>query len=446
MKLSATVLSVLALSLSTIDALPIQQFTLKPYSQEALDQYNILRFLGTASPYVANPGYGIERDPPSQCKVTQANLLARHGERYPTDSAGEEMIENLSIIRNRTDKIEGPLAFLQDYDYKALDSKNFEKESHYGPYSGLLELYKLGSYFRDRYDDLYDGDEIKFYAASSERVVVSAKKFAEGFLGESYNESYVVSIDEDDEKLGANSLTPVTSCTTYNKKEHKDLIDSLSDSYLNATAERLNKLSPGINLTTDAVQSLFYYCGYGLNVDGSSEICEIFTTSDFLSYSYSKDVKYFYEKGPGNNMSEIIGSVYIDAIIDLLKDDNKNLTISFAHDTDIFYIVSTLGIFDGDLPVESQDFNHLWKVSNIAPMAARLIIERLECDGEDDDFVRIVMNDAVIPIPGHSDGPGFSVSVSDFETYISDKLDGKSYAKDCGLESGIPTNLTFFWD
>lgn len=448
MLLSQPILSLLALSIASVDALPIQQFSLKPFSQEALDQYNVLRFLGTASPYVANPGYGIERDAPAQCKVSQANMIARHGERYPSKKQGEKMIKNLASIRNNTEQVEGPLAFLKDYEFRALDAAGFEKETSSGPYAGLLEMYKLGSLFRDHYYELYeDGEDIKFYAASSKRVVESAHKFAEGFLGQNYNKTFVKVIDEDDEKLGANSLTPVTSCKNYNKKLHKDTIKSLSESYLDQIAERLNSESPGINLTADAVESLMYYCGYDLNVVGSKEVCDIFTTTDFLSYSYGKDVEYYYEKGPGNNMSSIIGSVYINAVIELLKDDTKNLTLSFAHDSDIFYIISNLGIFDdGDLSVKHIDFNHLWKVSNIAPMGARLIIERLECEGSDEDYVRIVLNDAVIPIPGHSDGPGFSVSVKEFEDYISEKLDGHTYAKDCGIESGIPTNLTFFWD
>lgn len=450
MQFSHSVLSLVALSIASVEALPIQQFSLKPFSQEALDQYNVLRFLGTAAPYVANPGYGIDREPPSQCKVTQANLIARHGERYPTTKRGKKMIESLASIRNSSaEDIDGPLAFLTDYEFRGLDEEQFDKESSSGPYSGLLELYKLGSLVRERYYDLYqEGDAINIYAASSERVVASAKKFTEGFLGENYNESFVKVIDEDDESLGANSLTPVASCNNYHKKQNDDTIDSLSDSYLSDIADRLNKESPGINVTADVVDTLMYYCGYDLNVDGSSEICDIFTTTEFQSYSYTKDVEYYYQKGPGNNMSSIIGSVYINAVIELLKssDEEHNLTLSFAHDSDLCYIISNLGLFDGDLSVEYHDFNHLWKVSDIAPMAARLIIERLECEGHDDDYMRIVLNDAVIPIPGNSDGPGFSLSVDNFEKYISERLDGHSYGEDCGLDSGVPTNLTFFWD
>jgi len=450
MLLQPHVLSLLALSLTVVEALPVQQFTLKPYSQEALDQYNVLRFLGTAAPYVANPGYGIEREAPFQCKVTQANLFGRHGERYPTDDRGEELTESLSSIRNNTEKVEGPLSFLKDYEFRALDKNGYNKESSSGPYAGLLQMYQQGSYFRDRYWDLYkDGEDIKFYAASSLRVVASAEKFAEGFLGQDYNKSYIEIIDEDDASLGANSLTPVTSCSKFDKKLHKNTIKEFSDSFLNSTADRLNKQSPGINLTADQVETLMYYCGYDLDVDGSNKICEIFTTSELSSYAYKKDVEYYYEKGPGNNMSAIIGSVYVNAVIDLLKDHDRNLTLSFAHDSDLFYIISALGIYDGDLPVKYQDFNHLWQVSNIAPMAARLVIERLTCEQEDDeseDYVRLILNDAVIPIPGHSDGPGFSLSVNDFEEYIADKLNGHSYAKDCGLKQGMPTNMTLYWE
>ncbi|CCH42204.1 Acid phosphatase PHO11 [Wickerhamomyces ciferrii] len=449
MQLSTTVLSALALSITAVDALPIgsKSESIRPYSQEALDQFSVLRFLGTASPYVQNTGYGIERDAPYQCKVTQANLISRHGERYPTSNQGKKMAKHFEQIQNGTETIEGPLSFLKDYEFKALDEEGLDQETGKGPYSGLLDLYKHGALFRDRYDDLYnEGDEIKFYSASQKRVVESAKKFAQGFLGESYNESYIQEIDEDTNDLGANSLTPVNACNNYDKHINQDKIDELSTSFLNKTADRLNNQSPGINLIPEQVGSLIYYCGFELNVEGSNQICEIFTTDELLAYSYTKDVSYYYEKGPGNNLSATIGSVYIDAITRLIKDDSKNLTLSFAHDTDIFYIVSLLGLFDGELPTDHQSFNHLWKISNIAPMGARLVIERLECEDQEEPFVRIIHNDAVLPIPGHSEGPGYSISISDFEKYIEDKLDGKTYEKDCGTKDGVPTELTFFWD
>ncbi|CCH42203.1 3-phytase B [Wickerhamomyces ciferrii] len=447
MQLSSAILSTLALSISAIEALPIgeQQYSLKPYSQNALDQYNVLRFIGAASPYVQNPGYGIQRDAPYQCKVTQANLISRHGERYPTTDLGKEIIEN--IIELNVKEIKGPLSFLKDYQFKGLDKDEFENETSKGPYSGLLDQYRHGTLFREQYDDLTFIDDIKFFTASQERVAVSAKQFAKGFLGEAYNESLVVYLEEHDPKLGANTLTPVNSCKYYDIDSNQDKIDQLSTSFLNKTADRLNGQNEGLNISSKIVKSLLDYCGFELNVQGTTQICDIFNNDEYLAYSYIYDLTYFYQYGTANNLSTTVGSTYVDALIRLIKDDSKKLTLSFAHDTDIYHIVALLGLFETkDLPTDHQSFNHLWKISNIVPMGARLITERLECEGYDEPFVRFVHNDAVLPIEGHSEGPGFSISLSDFENFINDRMDGKNFAKDCDIEDGAPDKLTFFWD
>jgi acid phosphatase len=437
-------LSALFLLLATSQAAPLR-YNIKPYDQEALDQYNVLRFLGTASPYIQHPGYGIGRDAPYGCEITQVNFIARHGERYPTKSKGEKIESQLERLSNITEKLDGPLDFLPAYDFIALNSKYYDDETFKGPYSGLGEMFEFGELFRNRYDDLVGNQtDIKFYTASQKRVVESAKKFAEGFLGKAAQNSSFIILDEDDDTLGANSLTPVTSCKSYNSSLNDDLIDSLSFDYLKKTAQRLNSQTLGLKLTTKEVEGLFDYCGFDLNVAGRSAICEIFTTDELLARSYANDVDYYYSKGPGHNLSAPLGEPYVNAVINLLKDDTTNLTMSFAHDTDIFFIVTLLGLFDSELSVEYQDLNSLWKVSNINPMGSRLIFERLECSNE--TYVRIVHNDAVLPITPISSGPGFSAPLSDFEDYINERLNGNSYAEACGNPNGMAQEMTFFWE
>lgn len=427
-------------------AFPID-FNSKPYDQQALDQFNVLRFLGTASPYVQQPGHGIDPDVPYGCELEQVVFIARHGERYPTKSKGKSIEKGLKRIRfNITDDLNGPLSFLPSYDFIGLDPERYDDETFKGPYAGLGDMYKFGEAFRNTYDHLVsdDADDLVFYTASQERVVVSARKFAEGFLGKKIDNSSLVIIDEDDENLGANSLTPITSCRNYNETFNDDLIDTLSDDYLKTTAKRLNKETPGLNLTTKEVEALFNYCGFDLTTAGKSAICEIFTTDELLARSYANDVDYYYHKGPGYNLSVPVGSVFVNAVINLFKDETRNLTMTFAHDTDIFFIVSTLGIYDGELPLDHQSFNHLWKVSNINPMGSRLIFEKLQCSNE--SYVRVKHNDAVIPITSISSGPGYSCTVDEFEKYIEDRLNGVTYAEACGNPDDLPAELNFLLD
>lgn len=438
----------LTVLLSVASALPFSHKA-KPFDQEALDQFNILRFLGTASPYVQQPGHGIDTKVPYGCEVTQVNFISRHGERYPTASKGKSIstaLERVGSANMTSKKLDGPLWFLPSYTFDALDSSRYDEETSTGPYSGLSDMYAFGETFRTNYKHLIsDEDLLKFYVASEKRVVDSARKFAEGFLGKPVHNSSLVIIDEDDETLGANSLTPVTSCSNYNSTFNDALINSLSESYLEQAATRLNNETSGLNLKKKEVAALMDYCGFDLNVSGKSAICDIFTSDELLSRAYANDVGYYYHKGPGYNLSIPIGSVFVNAMIEVMKDDSKNLTMSFAHDTDIFFIVSMLGLYDGELSLKHQDLNALWKVSNINPMGSRLLFERLQCNSNQ-TYVRIIHNDAVLPITSISSGPGFSSSLDDFEEYIQKRLNGETYSEACGNPSGMAEELTFFWD
>ncbi|CDR41133.1 CYFA0S06e02366g1_1 [Cyberlindnera fabianii] len=451
MQLSLALAASIAACVAPISALPMQvlkSYDNKPYPQEALDQYNVLRFLGTASPYVQQPGHGIQRDTPHGCSVSQVSLIARHGERYLTANKGKKTANAISRLQNITEELDGPVAFLTTYDFEGLDQDWYDKETWKGPYAGLGEMYKFGQLFRYQYDHLVGDDgNVTFYTASQERVVVSAQKFAEGFLGYTADNSSFFIIDEDDASLGGNSLTPVTGCVNYDDTTNEDLIATLSDAYLNQTTARLNDGTPGINLTTSEVAGLFDYCGFDLNVGGKSDICEIFTNDELIARAYYNDIDYYYTKGPGYNLSSAIGSVYVNAMIEIMKDGDRNLTLNFAHDTDIFFIVTLLGLYDSDMPLDHQNFDSLWKVSNINPMGSRLILEKLTCEGDQEgDFVRIVHNDAVLPISEISSGPGFSAPLDDFEDYVNKRLNGTTFAEACGLKNNTADSISFYWD
>lgn len=429
----------------------------KPYSQEAHDQYNVLRFLGTASPYVSGTGYGISREVPDNCNITQVNVIARHGERYPTASAGKEMSKTLERIRNITDELVGDLSFLPSYSFDALNPEQYDNLTSLGPYSGLAEAFKFGVEFRSTYNELFgDEEDIRIFSASQERVVESARKFTAGFFSEFQTPQNFTIIDEDDDTLGANSLTPVTSCLSFDKTANEELYGEFN-MHRSEVADRLNELTPGLNITEDEVGALIQYCGFDLDVSGKSKICEIFTSSELYRYSYGEDLEYYYTKGPGHNLTKYIGEAYVSGVIELFKSHPEvPISVGFAHDSDLFYIYSALGLFDNynpsnetqPLPIDFIDFNANWRVSNIAPMAGRLVVEKLECQVDDkaDDFVRILVNDAVIPIPQKGSGPGYSTSLEDLEDYINDKLQG-SYSDYCELkDDSVPKTQTFWWE
>ncbi|KAM9923913.1 hypothetical protein OXX80_011380, partial [Metschnikowia pulcherrima] len=57
--------------------------------QASVESYNVVRYLGGSGPYVQHPGFGISTDIPDKCTLEQVHLMSRHGERFPSSSAGK---------------------------------------------------------------------------------------------------------------------------------------------------------------------------------------------------------------------------------------------------------------------------------------------------------------------------------------------------------------------
>lgn len=429
----------------------------KPYSQESVEQFNLLRYTGTTGPYVQSRGYGIPREAPFQCKVKQAHLFMRHGERYPTEGTGKGNKQIFEKLKNATvESYDGPLSFVKDWEFYVPDSSLLETESFKGAYAGLADCYNLGVEFRERYEDLWDGKTIQpLFTSSQERVVNSARSFGEGFFASNYSDLCSLQIIPENETQGANTLTSHDACVNYNSSYSDAIVGQFSDNYLKTAAARLNKLSPGFNITGDDVYNLMGYCGFELNVRGQSEVCGIFTLDEWISFDYSKTLGFYYQNGPGYNISVPLGYVFANNTYTLMKDQTSypfNLSFSFSHDNDVATFVSALGIMDpeADLSVDEVEFGAIYKANEIAPMGGHLVHEVLECEdvltNATDSYVRILLNDNVVPLPGCQDGPGYSCQLDNYKDVIDSRLGNTSYVEACGVPSDVPQYSTFYWD
>ncbi|KAH3680305.1 hypothetical protein WICMUC_000372 [Wickerhamomyces mucosus] len=430
----------------------------KPYSQDAVEQYNKLRFLGTTGPYVSFEGYGISPETPYNCEVTQAHLFSRHFERYATASTGASNKKIIEKLKNITvSEYVGPLAFLKDYEYYVKDSAYLELESENGYYSGLADGYNLGNQLRAKYSHLFDGESVHpVFASSKTRVVESAQAFAKGFFGRNYTDLASIQPVSESAKMGANTLTSSKACVNYNSSTHDDIVSQFNQSYLDQAAIRLNYQSPGFNLTGSDVSSLLSYCGFELNVRGFSPVCEIFTHDELVSFAYAKSLAYYYESGPGySEITGPMGYVYANSTYTLMEQGESypyNLTFSFSHDSNFENFLTILGLFNGeyDMIPDYIDLQHPWKVSQLVPMGARLIHEKLQCTdystNKTEDYVRILLNDAVIPIPDCQDGPGFSCPLDGYKEVIDSNLGNTTYVEACGVNSTYPQYTSFYWD
>lgn len=422
--------------------------------QSATDEYNLIRFLAGSAPYIQNPGFGIDSDFPAQCTIEQVQLFSRHGERYPSLSNGAQLEAIYKKFQNYNQTFNGDLAFLNDYTYFVPDQALYEKETSpqnsEGLYAGTSNAQRHGAAFRARYNSLYnDNSSLLVFTSNSGRVHQTSRYFARGFLGDNYDESKVTySVISENATQGANSLTPRYGCAAYNSSANAAIVNSFDTSYLNATLARLTANNTGLDLTVADVSNLFGWCAYEVNVRGASPFCNIFTNEEYIRYGYLTDISNYYLNGAGNNMTATVAAPLLEANLALLQDNSStnNIWLSFSHDTDIEIWHSALGLMEPSqpLPTDHVPFPNPYSHVGIVPQGARTYTEKLKCGS--DYYVRFVVNDAVIPMQTCQNGPGFSCKLSDYASYVNERLAGKDYGQQCNVTGKVPTSATFYWD
>ncbi|ODV82206.1 putative acid phosphatase precursor [Suhomyces tanzawaensis NRRL Y-17324] len=421
--------------------------------QASVEQYNILRYLGGAGPYIQRQGYGISTDVPEQCTLEQVQLLSRHGERYPSNSVGKKLEAIYKKFKSYNGTFTGDFGFLNDYTYFVDNSDLYEKETSPknsdSNFAGTTDALKHGAAFRRKYGSLFNENEtFPVFSSNSGRCFQTGVFFTRGFFGDDYEDdkvTYVV-VDED-KKMGANSLTPRAACASYNDTSSSE-VKKLDTTYLKNIITRFQKFAPGLNLTQGDVSNLFQWCAYELNVRGSSPFCDLFSNEEFIQYSYGTDVSNYYANGAGNNLTAVIGSTLLNASLTLLKDNSSSnkVWLSFTHDTDLEIFHSALGLLEPkeDLPTDYIPFPYPYLHSSIVPQGARIYTEKYKCGQS--SYVRYIINDAVVPIPKCSSGPGFSCEFSAYEDYIKERIGNINFAQQCDLAEGAPSTVEFYWN
>lgn len=458
MKLDAIAVTVLTASVS-VDAF-YQGSTQQPFiSQKSLDGFNILKYLGGYGPYVDRESLGISRDPPQGCEIDQVVMAHRHGARFPDSSSGEDFentiqkLEKADIPQNH-----GSLSFFKDWDYFVEDRGFYGLETFTGPYAGLLDAYQRGTEYRERYGHLWDKQsKVAMFSSGTERIVQTARKFGEGFFGFNYTDVVEMNVILETEEMGANSLTPHCGVpdNAANNATKKDF--GKINPHFYVAAERLNNEYTGLNLTDADIYNLQQIASYEMNVRPWSPWLNVFTKEEWIGYQYLRDCHFYYYSGPGSYTSKPKGSVFTNSTLQLLKsgpcEGSKSMYWTFMHDVNIVPILAALGLtipVDADLPLNGTiPFYNQYKSSEIVPMGAHLVLERMQCDktaiSDEGLYVRAVLNEAVVPFPNCHDGPGYSCSLENYEHKVVME-NYRPYTEVCEVSKEWPQYVDFFWN
>jgi hypothetical protein len=266
-------------------------------------------------------------------------------------------------------------------------------------------------------------------------------------------------------------------CPRANHDLSDEVLAKWESVFARPIVQRLNSLAPGANLTQDDISPLMSLCSFETLANQETSLwCWVFKQKEYDHYEYWFDLeKYYFTGYVGSSSSEnsrswstfryghplgpTQGIGYVNELIARLTGTpvndntqtnhtitsnpdlfplNQTIYADFTHDNAMVAIYSALGLFDDrrdrstSVPVMDPTKPHKrrsWYTSKLTPFAGRMVVERLQChqdDGQSKMRVRILVNDAVVPLPFCGDnGDG----ICDLEKFVQNQV----YARETGI-------------
>ncbi|KAL9129538.1 MAG: hypothetical protein Q9217_002025 [Psora testacea] len=397
---------------------------------------------GQYSPYYVVDSEVSSR-PPDGCRVTFAQLLSRHGARYPTKDKSRRYNDTIAKIQSRTRNFSGPFAFLQQYTYDlgADDLTTF----------GEQELVNSGIDFFTRYESLSATSTPFIRASGKDRVLVSAKMWSDGFhnaktaTGVTNDAEYPYSIVEISEERGMNNTLSHGNCAAFeDSKTGMEAQRGFLATFLPAITARLSSaLGPQVDLDDTDTITLMDMCPFTVvarsTFPSSSKseaistttshptdnpFCALFTHNDWQNYDYYQTLGKYYAFGPGSPLGPTQGIGFVHELIARLTSSPvqdsttvnhtldsdpatfplaRSVYADFSHDNDMTSIFAALGLFNNTPPLSQRKIMTMdemrgYSASRTVPFAARMVVEKLQCEVEPEELVRVLVNGRVLPL------------------------------------------------
>ncbi|KAJ5180942.1 Histidine phosphatase superfamily clade-2 [Penicillium capsulatum] len=352
--------------------------------------FNMKTSWGNLSPYADATGFNISMGYPVECELSQAHVLHRHAQRYPThwpldggwmESFGQK-VANYSKKHPHAKVGRGALSFLDHWEYplgkNTLTPIGAATEAASGAefwslYGRLLYHADAGQATWDSALNVFPNGTSRpkptFRTTSHPRILESARWWLSGFFGNtgansSYSEYNLVIIPEED-KFN-NTLSSTSSCTNGTSVGDlgvKKWVPELTKSAL----KRLSALLPDdFNLTAPDVYAMMNLCPYETAALGRSSFCSIFTEQEWEDFEYIIDIQFYGNFGFGSPSGRAQGIGYVqelearlksrliyssDSSINYTYDNNTKqfplhqpLYMDMSHDNVITSVLAALGL------------------------------------------------------------------------------------------------------
>lgn len=363
----------------------------------------------------------IDVAPPKDCKVTFANVLSRHGGRDPT--IGKTLAYGVLIadIQSKAKQYPGKYEFLKHYEY-TLGADQLTD-------AGRQEMVNSGVHFYRRYEKLIKKHTPFVRAGGQQRVIESAQMWLRGISRSTGQPPEGIDLTIPEGPKWNNTLSHDT-CPAFDEGPSHGLGERAQHiwvkEFVPPIRHRVNS-ELGTNLSMISIVYLMDMCPFDTlaHPDAKmSEFCHLFTDKEWHAYDYYQTLGKYYGYSVGNPLGATQGVGYVNELLARLTEKpvedntNTNSTLDsdpktfpldrkvyadFSHDNDISGVLAALGLYNETKPLsnttiestkDTGGFSAAWTV----PFASRLYVEKLQCKHEEEEYVRIIVNDRVHPM------------------------------------------------
>ncbi|KAK1989681.1 histidine acid phosphatase [Colletotrichum falcatum] len=389
---------------------------------------NIQHFWGQYSPYFSVPSE-IGPDTPPGCKITFAQVLSRHGARDPITSMAAKFETLINRIQNSVTSYGKGYEFIKTYKY----TLGTEQLTPFGE----RELFDSGKAFYKRYQALAAVNKPFIRASGQQRVIESGLYWQQGFHRSKVADGHEVDggsttramliIPEAEGVNNTLNFGPCTAFKTYVRSSaSKEPQFEWRDIFTRPIIARLNKNLPGIDLAADDILTFMDLCPFNTVVHGTmSQFCDLFTLEEFKDLEYYETLDKYYRFHEGSQLgptqgvgftNELIARLTQQPVVDhtltnsTLNADpatfplDRKLYADFSHDNNMISIYGALGLYktpklsttERMSVLKTKGFSSSWLV----PFGARMYVEKMRCGSSEEEMVRVLVNDRVVPLSG----------------------------------------------
>ncbi|KAK1573286.1 histidine acid phosphatase, partial [Colletotrichum navitas] len=390
---------------------------------------NIQQLWGPYSPFFSEPEPSeISAAIPPGCEITFAQVLSRHGARDPIRVMAEKFAELVHRIHTSVTRYGRGYEFIKTYKY-TLGTEQLTP-------LGERELIESGKAFHKRYQALAAMNKPFIRAAGQERVIESGHNWIQGFYG-SITDGHKRDMLIIPEAHGVNNTLKHGLCTAFEHDIHSNLGKAARVKWRNIFTrpiiDRLNHNLPGARLTAADVLTFMELCPFNTVVNGKmSQFCNLFTLEEFLDFEYYQTLDKYYRFHEGNPLgptqgvgftNELIARLTQKPVVDHTSTNstltsnpatfplNRKLYADFTHDNDMYSIYGALGLYSKTPKLSTTQRMSVSETrgfsSRLVPFAARMYVEKMRCNSLEEEMVRVLVNDRVVPLLGcHADNLG----------------------------------------